>query len=150
VRQGKGCYWRGGSHRTPKPHLSLPPRDGGSSPQGVKGALLILLEASGSKSKACPLPGLPTHLPPLRRGRDGNCRGKLDLSCRCPRRAGEAAPKGLKGALLILICERQSNGFQDVIQPQQHLIVPEPQHAEALPPDAGVALCIRAGCEVLA
>src|SRR5690606_28930844 len=102
VRQGKGCYWRGGSHRTPKPHLSLPPRDGGSSPQGVKGALLILLEASGSKSKACPLPGLPTHLPPLRRGRDGNCRGKLDLSCRCPRRAGEAAPAGAEGGALDL------------------------------------------------
>ena len=81
--------------------------DGASAPppKGVKGALLILPWSFKIKIKikSCPLPGLSTHLPPLRRGRDSYCRGTRKLVLSLPPLTGEAAPKGLKGALLILL-----------------------------------------------
>src|SRR5687768_16777770 len=81
--------------------LSLPPFTGEAPPKGVKGLLLILLEASRSKSKACPLPGLRPTFP--RFAGEGTaivCAVKLVLSL--PPFTGEAPPKGVKGAALDL------------------------------------------------
>ena len=109
---------------------------------------MILLEASRSKSKACPLPGLRPTFPRFAGEGTAIVAANRNISAvASPAKRGKL-PEGVKGALLIF--ERQSNRFQHVVQPQQYFIIPEPQHAKTSSPDAGVALCIRAGHEVLA
>src|SRR5690606_27320853 len=106
--------------------LSLPPRSGGSCPEGAEGGALDLAVNHQDQDQK-PAPFRPVgHLPPLRGGRDSHLRGDLkpvlslplrsggqigrtaDLHAEGARRANAMdgvsapAPEGLKGALLIL------------------------------------------------
>ena len=60
---------------------------------GVKGALLILLSSFKIKIKSLPPSGSSTHLPPLRGGRDGYCRGILEVVLLLPPRSGGSCPE---------------------------------------------------------
>ena len=52
--------------------------------------------------------------------------------------------------ILIPILQRPQDRLQYIVEPQQHLVVPEPQDAESMPPEASVAPGVRAGKQVLA
>ena len=67
------------------------------------------IEPSTSRSRACPLPGLSTHLPPLRRGRDSRCRGNLKLVLSLPQQRGGSSPEGGEGGALDLALKLQDH-----------------------------------------
>src|SRR5690606_27084416 len=90
-----------------------PPRSGGSSPEGGGGGALDLVlfreSRAGSRSKACPLP--PSAPSPAARGKERH--GRATISCRFPRAAAEAPPKGVEGVLLISSCFERAEQDQD-------------------------------------
>src|SRR5690606_23447704 len=82
----------------------FPRKAGEAPPNGGDGGALDLALCNGSRSKAFPLPGLSTHLPPLRGGRDGSCRADLETrAVASPAQRGKRPQMGVKGALWILL-----------------------------------------------
>src|SRR5690606_21454041 len=98
LRRGRDGHWRG----DPKPVLSLPPFTGEAPPKGVKGALLILPCRPKIKIKSRPLPACRPPSPAAR-GKGQQLSRATGTRFRFPCEAGEAPPKGVKGALLILL-----------------------------------------------